>query len=115
MAELPPRRLYEHREALVSFNNVYVAYFEATIDKQPDRAYLEQRAQKEAKRRRNPFYWADRALRAILGIPSYILSQIFGVPVARIDQSPWGMVIRLIEVAAAILGIYWGGSAADWW
>jgi hypothetical protein len=33
------------------------------------------------------------------------LSLIFGVPVARIDQSPWGMVIRLIEVAAAILGI----------
>jgi hypothetical protein len=36
MAELPPRRLYEHREALVSFNNAYVAYLEATIDKQPD-------------------------------------------------------------------------------
>jgi hypothetical protein len=36
-------------------------------------------------------------------------------PVPQIDQSPWGMVIRLIEVAAAILGIYWGGSAADWW
>jgi hypothetical protein len=33
-------------------------------------AYLEQRAKKEAKRRRNPFYWGDRALRAILGIPS---------------------------------------------
>lgn len=78
-------------------------------------AELDHRAEHEARRRRNPFYWVDRVLRAVLGFPAYLLSLILGVPVARIESSPWSVLLRVVEMAATGLGIFFGGRSAAWW
>jgi hypothetical protein len=189
---LTPRRLYEHREAVVAFHNAYVAYLEASVPGGPevsaDEAYrrrgdvtelipaaqaaltiagidmtvypppafggpvlnglanvafaheapgfrrgepaipqqvmdvsrlaaaeLESRAKALRRRRKNPLYWGDRILRAVLGFPAYLLSLILGVPVARIEDSPFGTLLRIFGLALQALAVYFAGHAAKWW
>ena len=85
-------------------DNVRVAF--ATLE--------EKRAEIERQRRR-PLYWPDRAVSAFLRFPSYIVAKMVGVPTWRIANSTWGMLLRIAELAATALGVYWGGSQAGWW
>jgi hypothetical protein len=50
-----------------------------------------------------------------LGIPSYLVAKLVGVPTWRIENSTWGTLLRIGEVAATAVGVYWGGSQAGWW
>jgi hypothetical protein len=66
------------------------------------------------KSRRNPFYWGDRVLRALLGIPAYLISLVFQVPLSRIEDSVWGTALRIVtlfvEVGLLLLGLHeWFG------
>ena len=60
-------------------------------------------------RRRNPLYWGDRILRALLGFPAYLLGLIFGVPASRIEESPYGTALRvaafIVELGVLLLGL----------
>jgi hypothetical protein len=67
---------------------------------------LEERERVERKRRRNPLYWIDRALRMTLGIPAYIVSLLVGVPRGRVEQSAFGPILRFIGVLADLAGLY---------
>jgi hypothetical protein len=70
----------------------------------------------EAKhRRRNPFYWIDRGLRAALGFPAYLVSLL--VPVSRedIDDSWFGTLLKLVPLAAFLVALYFGGAERGWW
>jgi hypothetical protein len=56
-------------------------------------------------RRRNPLYWGDRMLRALLGFPAYLLGLILGVPASRIDESPFGIALRVAAFAVESIGL----------
>jgi hypothetical protein len=43
------------------------------------------------------------------------MSLILGVPLARIEESPWGTLLRVAELIAGGLGLYFGGQSAGWW
>jgi hypothetical protein len=45
-------------------------------------------------RRRNPFFWIDRALRALLMIPAYLVGLIVGESTVKIDRSAWGLPLQ---------------------
>src|SRR5207237_8843704 len=55
-------------------------------------AALEKMDEEARRRRRNPFYWGDRVLAALLGFPAYLLGLIFGVSPSKIEDSVWGTV-----------------------
>lgn len=78
-------------------------------------ATLKDMAKQERRRRKNPVYWIDWLLRAVLGIPAYLLGLILGVPAQRIDSSPFGTLLRVIAAAANVVGIYVGGHELGWW
>lgn len=77
--------------------------------------YLAQQEEEACRLWRNPLYWLDRLLTTLLGFPAYILSRILGVPVARIDESPAGVALRLLAVCLDGLAVYFGGRALMWW
>jgi hypothetical protein len=60
-------------------------------------AELGQQEQELAGKRRNPLYWGDRIVSAVLRFPAYLVAKIVGVPTDRIDKSVWGTILRLIE------------------
>ena len=72
-------------------------------------AHLDKLAIEVHRRRRNPLYWGDRVLRALLGFPAYLLGLIFGVPASRIEESAFGRGLRIaafvVEVGVLILGL----------
>ena len=65
---------------------------------------------KVRRKRKNPLYWADRGLRALLGLPAYVVSLVFGVPLSRIEESAWGTALRVasfaVEVCVLVLGVH---------
>jgi hypothetical protein len=77
--------------------------------------YLAEQEKALARKRRNPLYWIDRFLRAVLGLPAYLLSLILGVPAARIAESPLGTALRVAEVILTAFLVYFGGQTAGWW
>lgn len=78
-------------------------------------ATLDKRADDLRRKRWNPFYWIDRLLRVVLGIPAYLICLIFQVPVSRINASFLGPILKLISAAGTIAGVYFGGSDRGWW
>jgi hypothetical protein len=58
------------------------------------RAHLVDAAEQAEARRRNPLYWIDRALRALLTIPAYLVGLIVGESAVKIDRSAWGLPLR---------------------
>jgi len=78
-------------------------------------AQLEHRQTMLRQQRANPLYWVDRLLRALLGIPAYLLSLILPASYARIDRSVFGPALRLISAAGTLFGIYIGGRDVGWW
>jgi hypothetical protein len=92
------------------------AIFERVIDAvRIARSRLEERAREEERRRRNPFYWIDRALRLALAIPAYLVSLIVGTSPVRVDRSAWGVPLRILGVVADGLAIYFAGRAFHLW
>jgi hypothetical protein len=78
-------------------------------------ATLNEQLAERRRQRRTPFYWIDRSLRALLGIPAYILSLFLRMPAGRIDRSPFGPALRALAAASEVAGIYFGGMQAGWW
>jgi hypothetical protein len=72
-------------------------------------AHLDKLALEVRRRRRNPLYWGDRILRALLGFPAYLLSLIFRVPARQIEESVLGLALRIaafiVEIGVLILGL----------
>jgi hypothetical protein len=72
-------------------------------------SHLDKLAIDVRRRRRNPLYWGDRVLRALLGFPAYLLGLIFRVPARQIDESALGLALRIaafvVEVAVLVLGL----------
>lgn len=77
--------------------------------------YLARREEVERQRRRNPLFWLDWLITGFLGIPAYIVSRIIGVPVWRIEDSPFGLGLRLFGLAIDGLVVYLGGREVKWW
>jgi len=69
----------------------------------------------EVRRRRHPLYWADRAVRAALTVPAYIVSVIVGEDPETIDRSAWGMPLRVLAIVADIVTVYLAGRAFGLW
>jgi hypothetical protein len=76
---------------------------------------LEMKERHLRRERRNPLYWGDRILGAVLGFPAYLLSLIFRVPPSKIEESVWGTLLRFVTFVSGVLSIYFGGHAAGWW
>jgi hypothetical protein len=70
---------------------------------------LEELEAESHRTRRNPFYWGDRVLSALLGFPAYLLGKLLGVPATRIDESPFGIALRIaaffVEATAVALAL----------
>lgn len=79
------------------------------------RARLVHMEGKAKRQRRRPTYWIDRALRALLLIPAYLVSLIVGRSALTIDRSAWGLPLRLLAVVADALGAYGGGKLLGLW
>jgi hypothetical protein len=78
-------------------------------------ATLEYRQRELERRRRNPLYWGDRLVSAVLRFPAYVVGKVIGKPTSTIDRSWWGLALRLLQAVAAALAIFWGGQTAGWW
>lgn len=92
------------------------AVYEGVLDNLNTAIARLEHAEREVKRRRrNPFYWVDRGLRAVLGIPAYLVSLVIGVPKVRIERSWAGFPLRVLGVAADLLAVYGGGHLLGWW
>ena len=73
------------------------------------------RERRARERRRSPAYWADRAVRAALMLPAYLVSVIVGESAGRIDRSGWGIPLRVLAVVADGLAVYGGGKLFGLW
>jgi hypothetical protein len=77
-------------------------------------AILEMRAQDLRKKRRNPLYWADRILRAILGFPAYLISLIGGFDRRQLSEQRTRF-LWLVSLAADVATLYGFGRLVGWW
>jgi hypothetical protein len=78
-------------------------------------AQAKQRLREAERQRRNPFYWGDRFLRAILGFPVYLVGLILRIPPKRLDASAWGTVLRVVGLAVEVALAIVGGRQVGWW
>jgi hypothetical protein len=78
-------------------------------------AVLASEERRVADRRRHLTYWLDRAVRAALMLPAYLLSVILGESVGKIDRSAWGVPLRLLAIVADAAGVYGAGKAFRLW
>lgn len=65
-------------------------------------------------RRRSPFYWVDRVLRAVLSLPAYIISIIFGFRLEELSATQ-GRVWWWVSILADLATIAALGRAFGWW
>jgi hypothetical protein len=65
--------------------------------------------------RRRPTYWSDRAMRALLFLPAYLVGLLLGESPRKIDASVWGLPLRLLGVVADVLAVYFAGHAFKLW
>ena len=77
--------------------------------------YLREQEKAAQRHRRRPLYWPDRIVRALLAFPAYIISVLFGIPQHRIEASAFAPFLRILAVAADVLGIYLAGRVVKWW
>lgn len=77
--------------------------------------YLEHAEREARRRRRNPLFWIDRVLRALLGIPAYLLGLILGTPAYEIEKSPFGTPLRVLALALEVVGVAIAGRQVGWW
>ena len=77
--------------------------------------HLKEMLHREQRRRRRPTYWVDRGLRALLGLPGYLISLLFGfdrysLPPGR-ARALWALSV-FIDAVAAVVG---SASVFGWW
>ncbi len=77
--------------------------------------YLEHSEREVRRRRKNPLYWIDRMLRALLGIPAYLLGLVLGTPAHEIEKSPFGTPLRVLGLVLEVLGLAIAGRQVGWW
>lgn len=77
-------------------------------------AELESREAQARERRRQPTYWIDRGLRAVLGFPAYLLSLALGFDRRDVSEVK-GRALWIVSVIADLGGVYLLGQAFGWW
>lgn len=77
-------------------------------------AILEQLQREAERRRRNPFYWIDRGLRAVLGLPAYVASLVVGFDRRSLSEGA-ERALWWVSLAADMAGIYGFGLLIGWW
>jgi len=84
-----------------------------TIDKAE--AALGLMAAEARRRRRNPLYWGDRVLRAVLGFPAYLVSLVLGFDrrqlSPRAEQSLWLFSVAADAVTSTL---HFQGALQSW-
>jgi hypothetical protein len=89
---------------------------QATIDvAEAGRVKTQLRLEEVNRLRRNPLYWGDRLLGAILGFPVYLVGLILRVPSERLDASAWGTVLRVAGLAVEVALVVITGRQVGWW
>jgi hypothetical protein len=121
----PPGRGGPVRQGLANIAFAHEAAFPLAVEetigmvrdaRQLAAAQFEEWVKEEERRRHNPLYWIDRGLRALFGLPAYIISLLVpSLSFANIDSSAFGAPLRVLSVASEGLGIYWIGRSAGWW
>lgn len=76
---------------------------------------LEDEIEEAKHRRRNPFYWMNRGLRAVFGFPAYLVSLLFPFSREEIDDSWFGTLLKLVPLGALLATLYFGGAEQGWW
>jgi hypothetical protein len=79
------------------------------------RALVERALDDAKRRRRNPLYWFDRVVSALLGLPAYFLSRLIGVPRSNIEESRYGTVLRIAALVVDAGLVFVTGRAAKLW
>jgi hypothetical protein len=78
-------------------------------------AVLAAEERRQAKLRRRPTYWLDRAVRTALMPAAYLVSVLVGESAAHIDRSAWGFPLRVLSLVADLSALYFVGVALKWW
>jgi|FLYL01.1.fsa_nt_gi hypothetical protein len=113
---LAPVAFAHENEAYRGFSKLRIPRpYEAVIDAldQAD-VILAEREEELQRRRRSPWYWVDRALRATLGIPAYLVSLIFGFDLREVSESK-GRALWWFSLAADVATMAALGNALRWW
>jgi hypothetical protein len=76
---------------------------------------LKEAERQSARRRRNPIWWADRVLKAVLGIPAYLIGLIIGKSTATVNDSSWGVLLRVVSLVASLATIAAAGRGFGIW
>jgi hypothetical protein len=77
-------------------------------------ASLEEKGRQGKERRRQPTYWIDRGLRAVLSFPAYLISLVFGCDRRNLPEGA-GRALWILSILADVSGIYGLGIALEWW
>lgn len=78
-------------------------------------AYLVEYEKDLSRARRRPLYWVDRAIRALLSVPAYLVSVLFGVSRPKVEGSWLGVLLRCLAAVAEVFGILAAGRALGLW
>lgn len=77
-------------------------------------ALLEVREREVRRRRRQPTYWIDRVLRAVLGAPAYLASTVFRFDLNELSSNQ-GRVLWWLALLADVAGVFAVGRMLNWW
>lgn len=77
-------------------------------------AILEVREHEAKRRRRQPTYWIDRTLRAVLGTPAYLASMILRFDLNDLSSSK-GRILWWLSLLADVAGVFAVGRMLEWW
>lgn len=77
-------------------------------------AILSIRQDELAARRRSPWYWGDRIVRAVLGFPGYFISVVFGFDRFTLSSAQ-GRTLWVLSVLADGAAVFGLGRTLGWW
>ena len=74
------------------------------------------RIEEEERRRKKIWYWPDRIVTGVLGIPAYVVSGFLGVRFDRVDGARViGPLLRLVGFLGSVASIWGLGAGLGWW